>query len=110
MPTRCWRRSPAVRGLGSVWGDTDEGRHILIAVARRPFADRTRSAADRCHRPPLDARRRVASGRRAVVSLRSGARPEGPPTSTNTCFTIIEIAVNVATKQGAHLAANLRSD
>src|SRR5271165_2198398 len=31
----------------AVWGDTDEGRHILFAVARRPFADRTRSAADR---------------------------------------------------------------
>ena len=31
MPTRCWR--PGARQF-ALWGDTDEGRHILIAVAR----------------------------------------------------------------------------
>ena len=36
----------------TVWGNTDEGRHILIA----------RGAADGRHSPSLDARRRAASG------------------------------------------------
>jgi hypothetical protein len=31
MPNRCWRRES---GNSTVLGDTDEGRHILIAVAR----------------------------------------------------------------------------
>ncbi len=58
----------------AVWGDADEGRHILIAVARylsRPFANRTRGAADGRHRPPLDAWRRTPSGSGVVT-----ARPE----------------------------------
>jgi hypothetical protein len=37
----------------TAWGNTDEGRHILI---------RTRRAADGRHRPASDARRRTPSG------------------------------------------------
>jgi hypothetical protein len=52
-----------VRQFGA-WGGTDEGRHILIAVARYlagPFADRPRVTADSRHRPPLDAGWRATS-------------------------------------------------
>ena len=54
----------------AVWGDTDEGRHILIAVARyrRPFTDRTCGAADGGHRPASDAGRRAPSERRGVMT------------------------------------------
>ena len=91
------------------WGDTDEGRHVLIAVARylaAHFPTERASLPDRRNRPPAAARRSAARGcRRRTVRVgrgygraarssggagggRSGTQPGGrlisPPSSSST--------------------------
>ena len=73
MPTRCWRRES---GNSPFWGDTDEGRHILIAVARylaahSPTERAALQTADIARRS--DAGRRAASKRRGVVTTANTA-------------------------------------
>jgi hypothetical protein len=57
----------------TAWGNTDPGRHVLIAVARylaAHFTDRTRGVANSGYRPPLDAGRRAASGGGCILVTR----------------------------------------
>ena len=56
MPTRCWRRES---GNSPLWGDTDEGRHILIAVARYLAAH---SPTERAALQTADIARRLMRG------------------------------------------------
>ena len=55
------------------WAGGDEGRHILIAVARlpcRPFTDRAGPAADGYGRPPPQPESGIARGSRGRLSRR----------------------------------------
>jgi hypothetical protein len=56
MPTRCWRRES---GSSLIWENTDEGRHILIAVARYLAAH---SPTERAALQTADIARRLMRG------------------------------------------------
>src|SRR5215813_1189975 len=72
MPIRCWRRESgsSLRGATLTRAGTSSSQWPAMCS---PFTDRTRSAADSRHRPPLDAGRRAASGGWGVVTTRAEA-------------------------------------